>query len=141
MKFEKFAVAYDGSDEAKHAVNVAIEFAKAANAELNIITVVRPPEGWWGLEGSPPTPQAMSTAIAAARVELLDPIEQAVDMDVKTVLEVGEPGAAIIEFCGREEIDCMFVGRRGAGVVERVMMGSVSDRIAHHAPCPVVIVP
>jgi nucleotide-binding universal stress UspA family protein len=33
------------------------------------------------------------------------------------------------------------VGRRGAGVVERLVLGSVADRLAHEAPCPVLIVP
>lgn len=141
MDFKKFAVAVDGSDESRHAVEVAAEFARLASAELTIITVVRPPEGWWGIEGSPPTPQAMASAIASARGELLDPIRDELDIEVKTALEIGEPGAAIIEFCSRENIDAMFMGRRGAGVVERVMMGSVSDRVAHHAPCPIVIVP
>jgi nucleotide-binding universal stress UspA family protein len=35
----------------------------------------------------------------------------------------------------------LIVGRRGAGLVERMVIGSVADRLAHHAPCPLVIVP
>ncbi len=141
MKMEKFAVAVDGSDESRRAVGLGAELAQLSGASLSLITVVRPPEGWWGIEGSPPTPEAMSSAIAPARRELLQPIRASLDMESEVVLEVGEPGAAIINFCESENIDMLFVGRRGAGVIERVMMGSVADRLAHNAPCPVVIVP
>ncbi|HEY5650961.1 MAG TPA: universal stress protein [Acidimicrobiia bacterium] len=141
MQLSRFAVAVDGSAESKRAARMAAEMAKLAGAELQLVTVVRPPEGWWGIEGSPPTPEAMSSAIASARSELLSPIQKSLDIEAEAVLEVGEPGGAIINFCTENEIDMLFVGRRGAGVVERVMMGSVADRLAHNAPCPVVIVP
>ena len=141
MEFQNLAVAIDGSDEARAAVRVAAAFARETGASLTLITVVRPPEGWWGMEGSPPTPEAMSHAISSAREELLEPIQESLDFEVDTILEVGEPGAAIINVCQEQDFDMLFVGRRGAGVVERVMMGSVADRLAHHAPCPVVIVP
>lgn len=141
MQYDKFAAAIDGSDEARAAVGVAADLAKKMGASLTLITVVRPPEGWWGLEGSPPSPDAMAQAIASAREELLEPIQESLDFETDTILEVGEPGAAIINVCHENDFDMLFVGRRGAGVVERVMMGSVADRLAHHAPCPVVIVP
>ena len=141
MQFDKFAVAIDGSKESKQAVRVAAELAQTTGATLTLITVVRPPEGWWGIEGSPPTPEAMSRAISAAREELLEPIQESLGFEVETILEIGEPGAAILNLCNENDFDMLFVGRRGAGVVERVMMGSVADRLAHHAPCPVVIVP
>lgn len=141
MQFEKFAAAIDGSPESKQAVRVAAKLAQKTGASLTLITVVRPPEGWWGIEGSPPTPEAMSRAISSAREELLEPIQDSIDFEVETMLEIGEPGAAILNLCTENGFDMLFVGRRGAGVVERVMMGSVADRLAHHAPCPVVIVP
>ena len=141
MSLKKFAVAVDGSKESRRAVDIGVELAKLAGATVTLITVVRPPEGWWGIEGSPPTPEAMASAIVSARGDLLKPIQASLDMEVELALEIGEPGAAIINFCQSEDIDMLFVGHRGAGVVERVMMGSVADRLAHEAPCPVVIVP
>ena len=141
MRLEKFAVAVDGSDESRRAAEIGVQLAELAGASVTLITVVRPPEGWWGIEGSPPTPEAMSSAIAGARKDLLEPMRHSLDYEVELAMEIGEPGAAIINFCKEESIDMLFAGHRGAGVVERVMMGSVADRLAHHAPCPVVIVP
>lgn len=141
MRLEKFAVAVDGSKESRRAAELGVQLAELAGASVTLITVVRPPEGWWGIEGSPPTPEAMSSAVASARKDLLEPMRDSLDYEVELAMEIGEPGAAIINFCEEEKIDMLFAGHRGAGVVERVMMGSVADRLAHHAPCPVVIVP
>jgi hypothetical protein len=40
-----------------------------------------------------------------------------------------------------EDADLLIVGSRGAGGFTRLMMGSVSSQVSHHAHCPVVIVP
>ena len=53
-----------------------------------------------------------------------------------TVEELGDPTSTIMAVCEREKADLLIVGRRGAGLVERMVIGSVADRLAHHAPCP-----
>jgi nucleotide-binding universal stress UspA family protein len=55
--------------------------------------------------------------------------------------EIGEPASALADVCRDRQADVLVVGRRGAGVVERLVIGSVADRLAHYAPCPVLIVP
>ncbi len=57
-----------------------------------------------------------------------------------TIEELGDPTTAIIAAAEREQADILVIGRRGAGLMERVMLGSVADRLAHHAPCPLLIV-
>jgi nucleotide-binding universal stress UspA family protein len=54
--------------------------------------------------------------------------------------EIGEPASALADVCRELGADLLVVGRRGAGLVERLVMGSVADRVAHYAPCPVLIV-
>ena len=137
-------VAVDGSDAAQRAAQRAADLARLAGAQLLVLTVVRPPEGWWGLEGSPPTPEAFSTAVAAGRKEVLDKVMSSLDtagIEVRTLEEIGEPATVIAAVAGQESADVLVVGRRGAGLVERLMIGSVADRLAHTSPCPVMIVP
>ena len=137
-------VAVDGSDAAQRAAQRAADLARLAGAQLLVLTVVRPPEGWWGLEGSPPTPEAFSTAVAAGRKEVLDKVMSNLDtagIEVRTLEEIGEPATVIASVAGQESADVLVVGRRGAGLVERLMIGSVADRLAHTSPCPVLIVP
>jgi nucleotide-binding universal stress UspA family protein len=143
-KPQKIMAAVDGSPQSIHAAQRAVDLARLTGGTVTLVTVVRPPEGWWGLEGAPPSPEALAAAVAAGRREVLDRVVAAIDaegVDVDTVEELGDPAGRIIALCEENPVDLLVVGRRGAGLVERMMLGSVADRLAHHAPCPVLIVP
>ena len=53
----------DGSDGSKRAAERAVAIARHWNARLLLVTVVRTPEGWWGIGGAPPSPEALSAAL------------------------------------------------------------------------------
>lgn len=137
-------VGVDGSDHSLEAARVAASIARRWNARLLITTVVRPPEGWWGIGGAPPTPDAFAAAVVEGRRRILDHAEETIELegiDYDTVEEVGDPATRLADLCRTEEADLLVVGRRGAGLVERLIVGSVADRVAHTAPCPVLTVP
>lgn len=137
-------VGVDGSDHAMEAARLAASIARKWNARLLIATVVRPPEGWWGIGGAPPTPDAFAAAVVEGRRQVLDQAEKSLDLkdlNYDTVEEVGDPATRLAEVCRAENADLLVVGRRGAGIVERLIVGSVADRVAHAAPCPVLTVP
>lgn len=140
---KKIVAAVDGSEQSMHAAQHAIDLARISGGSVSLITVVRPPEGWWGLEGAPPSPEALARAVAAGQREILDKVLETIDsagVEVESTEELGDPTAAIIGHCEAVGADLLVLGRRGAGLVERVILGSVADRLAHHAPCPVLIV-
>lgn len=140
---KKIVSAVDGSEQSMHAAQHAIDLARLSGGSVSLITVVRPPEGWWGLEGAPPSPEALARAVAAGQREILDKVLETLDtggVQIDTTEELGDPTAAIIAHCEAMSADLLVIGRRGAGLVERVILGSVADRLAHHAPCPVLIV-
>lgn len=134
----------DGSDRSLDAAQHAVSIARRYGAHLILATVVRPPEGWWGMAGEPPAPEAFSAAIVEARQGILDRAENDLDLegvDWETVEEVGDPAGQLAELCRTRDADLLVVGRRGAGVVERLLVGSVADRVTHIAPCPVLTIP
>lgn len=134
----------DGSEHSLGAARLAASIARRFDARLLIVTVVRPPEGWWGIGGAPPTPDAFAAAVVEGRRKVLDNAEDALDLEgltYDTVEEVGDPAIQLSEVCRAEGADLLVVGRRGAGLVERLIVGSVADRVAHTAPCPVLTVP
>lgn len=140
---KKVVAAVDGSEQSIHAAQHAVDLARASGGMVSLITVIRPPEGWWGLEGGPPSPEAMARAVSAGQQEVLDKVMAALDstgVTVETTEELGDPSSVIIGHCETIGADLLVVGRRGAGLVERMLMGSIADRLAHHAPCPVLIV-
>lgn len=137
-------VGVDGSEAAIDAVRVAVDLARARTARLHIVTVVRPPEGWWGIVGSPPTAEALGDSLSDAQRNVLDRALRAVDLtgvDYETQEEIGEPSSRLIDVCNRVEADVLVVGRRGAGLLRRMMVGSVANHLVHEAPCPVLVVP
>ena len=140
----RIVAAVDGSDSSLRAARAALDLATEAGGALTLITVVRPPEGYWGIDGAPPSPEAMAAAVVRARSEILDAAVADLDpsgIEINTVEEIGDPTTAILQYCEDNEISLLFVGRRGSGFVERLMLGSVADRLAHNAPCPLVIIP
>jgi nucleotide-binding universal stress UspA family protein len=137
-------VGIDGSERSLRAAQAAADLAKCHGAKLFVVTVVRPPEGWWGIVGSPPPADALASSMSEAQRSILDVAVGSLDLDGlewEASEEIGEPAAALGDLCRERSADVLVVGRRGAGVVERLVMGSVADRVAHYAPCPVLIVP
>jgi nucleotide-binding universal stress UspA family protein len=57
-----------------------------------------------------------------------------------TTLLYGSPAEEIINFAEKEEVDLIVIGDRGLGSVTRFFLGSVSNKVSRHAPCPVLIV-
>lgn len=134
----------DGSEQSCHAASVSADIARHNQAVLHLVTIVRPPEGWWGIVGSPPTPSALSKSLSEAQKEILDSVVESIDLtdiEVIQVEDVGDPARMLLDYANRVEADVMVIGRRGAGVLERIMLGSVANRVVHDAECPVLLVP
>jgi nucleotide-binding universal stress UspA family protein len=134
----------DGSEQSRHAATVSADIARRNGATLHLVTIVRPPEGWWGIVGSPPTPSALSKSLTDAQREILDSVVAALDLtdlEVIQVEDVGDPARMLLDYANKVDADVMVIGRRGAGLIERIMLGSVANRVAHDAQCPVLLVP
>ena len=134
----------DGSEQSMRATGVAASLARARTAKLVIVTVVRPPEGWWGIVGSPPTAEALGDSLADAQRDVLDATMASVDLegvDYDTREEIGDASAQLIEVCRELDADLLVVGRRGSGLLRRMVVGSVANHLVHEASCPVIVVP
>ena len=129
------AVAYDGSAEAKAALRRAEAIALATNAKLRIMVVVAPavasPEMRGYVPPEPPNPEE----IAKEAIRSLDP-----KLSVESDLLEGSPGRVLAEACA-DDVDLAVAGSHGYGPLMRVLLGSVSRRLLHEAPCPVLVVP
>lgn len=137
-------VGVDGSDQARRAAELAVSIARTTKADVHLMTVVRPPEGWWGIVASPPTSTALAETLMNARQEILDKTLADLDMtDIhfEVVEDIGDPARMLVDYAEKAEADLLMVGKRGAGLIERMVLGSVANRVVHDAPCPVVVVP
>jgi nucleotide-binding universal stress UspA family protein len=61
------------------------------------------------------------------------------DVQVESFVRGGTPAEEIIRAANELDVDLVVVGGRGKGAVEAILLGSVSYRVLHHAPCPVLV--
>lgn len=136
-------VGIDGSAHSTRALEWAIKEAAVRHAPLTVLTVHTVPMSGW--TGNPITlPQDAEDQEKAQQA--------AEEMTLKATSQLGaaKPSSvtvrAISGFPAQELIgasrtaDLMVVGSRGAGGFTRLMIGSVSSQVVHHAHCPVVVV-
>jgi nucleotide-binding universal stress UspA family protein len=129
-------VGYDGSVSAKRALDRAAAFGRAG-ATVTIVTALSPGlrgKTVLGAQGEKDV-RAASVTLETARSEIA-----AQGIDVQVVEGEGSPADVIIETATERGADLIVVGTRGSGTAGRLLLGSVSTRLVHHAPCDVLIV-
>lgn len=134
--FKRIVVGTDGSGTAAVAVGHAADLAKAAGAELLVVSAYSQPK-----EVAQPfgTPEAPGIQIATG---LLEDVERhyAGEVNLRTIPREGSPADVIIETAEEENADLIVVGNRGMTGARRFVLGSVPNAVSHHAPCNVLIV-
>jgi nucleotide-binding universal stress UspA family protein len=141
----KILVATDGSEEATAAARVATEIAEATDSQLHLAYAMqeeryRPhlgPEMWEGWEGG------FEHAKRSARSWVEEEGRRIRGKGAKRVephLVLGRPDAAIVWLAEEIGAGLVVVGSRGLGAMRRTLVGSVSDSVARHAHCPVLVV-
>ena len=137
-------VGVDGSEGSLRAAEHGAALARSRGASLLLATIVRPPEGWWGIGGAPPTPEAMSTALVEGQQKILAEVVEHLDLegvDYETIEDIGDPASRLLVLTEERGADLVVIGRRGANLAERVILGSVADRLTHLSETPVLVVP
>ncbi|HLA06011.1 MAG TPA: universal stress protein [Anaerolineales bacterium] len=137
--FKRILLAVDGSEHAVHAATVAGELARRMNSQLRIVIVYDPIPHYLG---EPNLQFAISARLKEAQ-EILQRASDAVGStkdDQDTEIIEGSPAEAIIELAKTHKSDLIVMGSRGLGKLAGLVMGSTSQKVVSHAPCPVLIV-
>jgi nucleotide-binding universal stress UspA family protein len=137
-------VGVDGSDHSRHALEWAIREAAVRHAPLTVLTVQQAVAGYWGGPALYPGDQElakeareMAQEETDTTLEKIEPESRPASVTVRAV--DGLPAEALLEAAA--DADMLIVGSRGAGGFKRLLMGSVSIQVTHHAHCPVVVIP
>lgn len=138
--FKRILLAVDGSDHALNAARTAGELARVMESEMLRIVIaydVIPP-----YLGEPNLQQAIDARLEEANVILKAAVEAVgpLPFEIQTGLIEGPPAEAILRVADTRQSDIIVMGSRGLGLLAGVLLGSTSQKVISHAPCPVLIV-
>jgi nucleotide-binding universal stress UspA family protein len=138
---KSIVVGTDGSPSAVAAVRRAVEIAKWSGARLHFVTAY---------PDVPAYSEPISSSAKRDPINLHEVAESVVaraagelasqDVEVETYAQEGDPAQVIIEVALEHDADLIVVGARGLTGLQRFLLGSVSSKLSHHAPCSVMIV-
>jgi nucleotide-binding universal stress UspA family protein len=143
--FNTIVVGTDGSETAAQAVRQAVDMAGALGAKLELVTAYAPVAEQRLRAERRDAPADVRWATNPRReVEawLADSAEdaKAAGVSVSTHARQGDPADAIIEVAEKRKADLIVVGNKGMTGAKRFLLGSVPNKVSHHAPCSVLIV-
>ena len=143
-------VPIDGSEHSNNALKFGLELAEKYSAKLTLLSVAQPVVVTGPMfitqPMMPPTSTAMYVqAIESAHKKMLEDTynrakAEKPDLEISKMLVDGRPADRIVEIADKEKFDLIVIGSRGVGGVKKFFLGSVSDRVADEAHCPVLIV-
>jgi nucleotide-binding universal stress UspA family protein len=144
--FGRIVVGTDGSETAAEAVRQAVELAKMSGGTLDIVSAFEPipqqrlkeeaqevpGDVAYGVGPREDVNATLESASGEARRQGLD--------SVQTHPREGDPADAILDVAEETNADLVVVGNKGMTGAKRFLLGSVPNKVSHHAPCGVMIV-
>src|SRR4051812_3847853 len=136
----------DGSDTAREAVRQASELAKAVGARILLVSAYEPVLESRLRQERTDVPEDVSWMVNPREdvQSVLDAEAERVTAagidDVETFAREGDPADAILDVAEEKGADLIIVGNKGMTGARRFLLGSVPNKVSHHAPCNVMIV-
>jgi nucleotide-binding universal stress UspA family protein len=143
--FKSIVVGTDGSETADKAVLRAIELAEPLGASLHIVTAFQPVSEDKLARDRAALPEDMSWMVnprEAVDAILWEASEMAAgrELKIETHARQGDPADALLDVAEERDADLIVVGNKGMTGAKRFLLGSVPNKVSHHAPCSVLII-
>ena len=144
--FGSIVVGTDGSETAQQAVRQAVELARLAGGALEIVSAYEPVSAQRLREEATEAPRDLQWSINP-REDVDATLERAAEearaagvSTVNTYARQGDPADSILDVAEEQASDLIIVGNKGMTGAKRFLLGSVPNKVSHHAPCSVLII-
>ena len=144
--FQSIVVGTDGSQTAGEAVREAIELAKSVGASIELVSAYEPVSNQRLREEARQAPDDIQWQVTpredvdAMLSEAKELVSGAGVEKVGTHAREGDPADAILDVAEEKGSDLIVVGNKGMSGAKRFLLGSVPNKVSHHAPCSVLII-
>jgi|APLak6261675434_1056106.scaffolds.fasta_scaffold04262_3 nucleotide-binding universal stress UspA family protein len=136
-------VGVDGSRPSVEAAHYAMDLAEQTKAKLTFLFVIETPQviPVGPLSGYVTTSSPRSQDDVKKAEAIVEAVaKERSGLPITTRVELGSPADVMCDLAKELNVDLLMVGARGHNAAQRFLVGSVSDRVVHHAPCPVLVV-
>jgi nucleotide-binding universal stress UspA family protein len=145
MMFRSIVVGTDGSETATEAVRQAVELAGSLGASVELVSAYEPVSAQRLAEERRAAPADVQWAISPreevdATLEGAAQIAREASVPVSVYAREGDPADAILDVAEEQNADLIVVGNKGMTGAKRFLLGSVPNKVSHHAPCSVLII-
>ena len=143
--FSSIVVGTDGSETAGKAVQQATELAKQVGASVSLVSAYEPVPNQRLREEQREVPKDLEWMVnpredvEATLKDAAEEVEGAGVM-VETFAREGDAADAILDVAEEQKADLIVVGNKGMTGAKRFLLGSVPNKVSHHAPCSVLII-
>lgn len=143
---KKVLLATDGSEGSLHAARMAGEMCCMQETQVIVLYVAHIPRSYYFTDefGNKVTPEVpMDVMIRRTAEPILRKTLSALGIPeerVITEVQVGEPAEEIVDLARLEHVELIIIGSRGLSPLREMLLGSVSNKVLHTAPCPVLVV-
>jgi nucleotide-binding universal stress UspA family protein len=143
--FGSIVVGTDGSETAHEAVRQAVDLAKAVGATVQLVSAYEPVANQRIREEKQQAPDDVQWSInpredVDATLEDAKELAEAAGVKVERFARQGDPADAILDVAEETHADLIIVGNKGMTGARRFLLGSVPNKVSHHAPCSVLII-
>jgi nucleotide-binding universal stress UspA family protein len=143
--FRSIVVGTDGSETATQAVRQAADLARAVGAKLQLVSAYEPVSEQRLKQERRQTPEDLQWAISPredveATLESAATLARQDGVEVEVFPRQGDPADAILDVAEEQQADLIIVGNKGMTGAKRFLLGSVPNKVSHHAPCSVLII-
>jgi nucleotide-binding universal stress UspA family protein len=143
--FTSIVVGTDGSDTAGKAVQAATDLARQVGASLSVVSAYEPVSSQRLREEKREVPKDLEWMVnpredvEATLKEAAEGVEEA-GVKVETFAREGDAADAILDVAEETHAELIVVGNKGMTGTKRFLLGSVPNKVSHHAPCSVLII-
>ena len=135
----------DGSETATQAMRQAVDLARAVGAEMELVSAYEPVPAQRLRDERREAPEDLQWAVnpcedVDATLEAAASLAREAGVNARTYARQGDPADAILDVAEEREADLIVVGNKGMTGARRFLLGSVPNKISHHAPCSVLII-